>query len=215
MVAPEPIQGSQFSAAVLCMCGHTFRVCDDGKVYRKDSFICSHCFGFVASISAVDQRQRFIRGSNTELRSKASAVDQRQRFIRGSNTELRSKASVLDSCTDYFLHLFCCPVQERRNVHYFFDQDSGNWIRLPISWELNSEIIQKLLDPIQVQTPPQRRAVCAHAQSTRRMFPGQESENRFVHLQQAELCWTPLRFGLGRNHCFVCRCRRLGAPPPR
>ena len=41
--------------------------------------------------------------------------------------------------------------QERRNVHYFFDQESGNWIRLPISWELNSELIQKLLDPIQVQ----------------------------------------------------------------
>ena len=41
--------------------------------------------------------------------------------------------------------------EETRNVHYYYDNTSGNWVRLPISWELRSQLIQSLLEPIEVR----------------------------------------------------------------
>ena len=41
--------------------------------------------------------------------------------------------------------------EETHNVHYFYDVNSGNWVRLPIAWELKSELAQKLMEPIQVK----------------------------------------------------------------
>ncbi|ELT88481.1 hypothetical protein CAPTEDRAFT_202491, partial [Capitella teleta] len=43
--------------------------------------------------------------------------------------------------------------EEKRNVHYFFDKDNGCWVRLPISWELHSESIVKLVNPIEEALP--------------------------------------------------------------
>ena len=35
-------------------------------------------------------------------------------------------------------------------MHYFYDKTIGDWLQLPISWELHSENIQKLMAPIEV-----------------------------------------------------------------
>mgnify|MGYP001797447933 FL=1 len=40
--------------------------------------------------------------------------------------------------------------EEKRNVHRFFDDYSGDWVELPITWELHSEYVQSLLSQIEV-----------------------------------------------------------------
>ena len=40
--------------------------------------------------------------------------------------------------------------EEQRNVHYYFDKKIGSWVRLPIAWELHSELVKKLIQPIEV-----------------------------------------------------------------
>lgn len=41
--------------------------------------------------------------------------------------------------------------EEKRNVHRFFDDYSGEWVELPITWELHSEYVQTLLSQIEVE----------------------------------------------------------------
>ena len=40
--------------------------------------------------------------------------------------------------------------EETHNVHYFYDVNSGNWVRMPVAWEMKSDLTQKLMEPIQV-----------------------------------------------------------------
>ncbi|KAK2187541.1 hypothetical protein NP493_162g04037 [Ridgeia piscesae] len=39
--------------------------------------------------------------------------------------------------------------EEKRNVHYFYDNMVGSWLQLPVSWELHSEHVKKLMAPIE------------------------------------------------------------------
>lgn len=41
-------------------------------------------------------------------------------------------------------------LQERRYVHFFFDKFSGNWMRLPIGWELHHPLIQNMVQHVEV-----------------------------------------------------------------
>ena len=40
--------------------------------------------------------------------------------------------------------------QERRYVHFFFDKYSGNWLRLPIGWELHHPLIKNMVQHVEV-----------------------------------------------------------------
>jgi len=40
--------------------------------------------------------------------------------------------------------------EEKRNIHCFFDENSGQWVKLPISWELHSDFIKGLISQIEV-----------------------------------------------------------------
>ena len=41
-------------------------------------------------------------------------------------------------------------IQEKQNVHCYFDQEQGTWVRLPLAWEIKSETVKTLLEPIEV-----------------------------------------------------------------
>lgn len=45
-------------------------------------------------------------------------------------------------------------AEEKTNVHYYFDKNSGTWIRVPMSWELYSDFAKEKLDIIQVSSRP-------------------------------------------------------------
>ena len=40
--------------------------------------------------------------------------------------------------------------EDKRNVHCFFDATTGQWLKLPISWELYSEPIKDLISQVEV-----------------------------------------------------------------
>ena len=51
-------------------------------------------------------------------------------------------------------YMYLCGAvcfQEKRNVHYYFDQTSGCWVRIPIAWELKHDLVRTLLGPIEVR----------------------------------------------------------------
>ena len=48
----------------------------------------------------------------------------------------------------YLIAVFA--FQERRNVHYYFEKDTGLWIRIPIAWELKHDLVKQLLSPMEV-----------------------------------------------------------------
>lgn len=61
---------------------------------------------------------------------------------------------VLLICGEIKFHVtygFKLALQERRNVHMFFDQGQGIWVPLPLAWELQSDLVKNLLADIQVQ----------------------------------------------------------------
>ncbi|PVD25252.1 hypothetical protein C0Q70_15750 [Pomacea canaliculata] len=44
-------------------------------------------------------------------------------------------------------------MEERRYVHFFFDKFSGNWMRLPIGWELHHPLIQNMVQHVERALP--------------------------------------------------------------
>lgn len=38
-------------------------------------------------------------------------------------------------------------------MHYYFDQESGCWVRIPIAWELKHDLVKTLLSPIEDAFP--------------------------------------------------------------
>jgi len=36
------------------------------------------------------------------------------------------------------------------NVHLYFDKDQGSWVRLPLAWELYSDLVKELMATIHV-----------------------------------------------------------------
>jgi len=49
--------------------------------------------------------------------------------------------------------LFVWFVQEKMNVHLYFDKDQGSWVRLPLAWELYSDFVKELMATIRVMRP--------------------------------------------------------------
>ncbi|KAL5014092.1 hypothetical protein ScPMuIL_008362 [Solemya velum] len=41
----------------------------------------------------------------------------------------------------------------KHNIHCYYDQTSGSWLRMPIGWELHSEVISKLVSQIEEAIP--------------------------------------------------------------
>ncbi|KAI0234454.1 hypothetical protein LSAT2_015284 [Lamellibrachia satsuma] len=39
--------------------------------------------------------------------------------------------------------------EEKKNIRYFFDASVGDWLQLPVSWELHSEHIRQLMAPVE------------------------------------------------------------------
>ncbi|XP_076447474.1 uncharacterized protein LOC143284568 [Babylonia areolata] len=44
-------------------------------------------------------------------------------------------------------------MEERRYVHFFFDKFSGNWLRLPIGWELHHPLIRSMVQHVEGALP--------------------------------------------------------------
>ena len=40
----------------------------------------------------------------------------------------------------------------RRNVNCYYDEEIGQWVKLPIGWELHADMVRRLVDQIQVWT---------------------------------------------------------------
>nr|XP_022302064.1 kinesin-like protein klp-3 isoform X1 [Crassostrea virginica]XP_022302065.1 kinesin-like protein klp-3 isoform X1 [Crassostrea virginica] len=43
--------------------------------------------------------------------------------------------------------------QRKHNIHCFYDRDQGQWMRLPIGWELHHEMVGKLVDQVEEALP--------------------------------------------------------------
>ncbi|KAL8595185.1 hypothetical protein ACOMHN_013858 [Nucella lapillus] len=44
-------------------------------------------------------------------------------------------------------------MEERRYVHFFFDKFSGNWLRLPVGWELHHPLIRNMVKHVEDALP--------------------------------------------------------------
>ncbi|KAK7482767.1 hypothetical protein BaRGS_00025933 [Batillaria attramentaria] len=44
-------------------------------------------------------------------------------------------------------------MEEKRYVHFFFDKYSGNWLRLPIGWELHHPLIKNMVEHVEDALP--------------------------------------------------------------
>ena len=53
--------------------------------------------------------------------------------------------------------------EEQRNVHCYFDDISGQWVQLPLTLELQSESIQRLVNEVQVSIC---KFVCVYTKSS-------------------------------------------------
>lgn len=51
---------------------------------------------------------------------------------------------------DSYVAILMHSIQERMNVHTFFDPEQGAWIRLPLAWEFHSDFVKPLIADIQV-----------------------------------------------------------------
>ena len=53
-----------------------------------------------------------------------------------------------------FIMSVCLSVLQRKhNIHCFYDRDQGQWMRLPIGWELHHEMVGKLVDQVEEALP--------------------------------------------------------------
>ncbi|XP_033745446.1 kinesin-like protein KIN-14E isoform X2 [Pecten maximus] len=43
--------------------------------------------------------------------------------------------------------------QRKHNVHFFYDQDQGQWSRMPIGWELHHEMVGRLVNQVEEMLP--------------------------------------------------------------
>ncbi|XP_048738988.1 kinesin-like protein klp-3 isoform X2 [Ostrea edulis] len=43
--------------------------------------------------------------------------------------------------------------QRKHNIHCFYDRDQGQWMRLPIGWELHHDMVGKLVDQVEEALP--------------------------------------------------------------
>ncbi|XP_069140812.1 kinesin-like protein KIFC3 isoform X4 [Argopecten irradians] len=43
--------------------------------------------------------------------------------------------------------------QRKHNVHFFFDPDQGQWMRMPIGWELHHEMVGRLVNQVEEMLP--------------------------------------------------------------
>ncbi|XP_021351987.1 kinesin-like protein KIN-14E isoform X4 [Mizuhopecten yessoensis] len=43
--------------------------------------------------------------------------------------------------------------QRKHNVHFFYDQDQGQWMRMPIGWELHHEMVGRLVNQVEEMMP--------------------------------------------------------------
>ncbi|XP_054752389.2 kinesin-like protein klp-3 [Lytechinus pictus] len=43
--------------------------------------------------------------------------------------------------------------EEKRNIHCFFDDNSGMWVKMPISWEQHTDFVKGLIKQVKDQTP--------------------------------------------------------------
>ncbi|XP_035826155.1 kinesin-like protein KIN-14D [Aplysia californica] len=44
-------------------------------------------------------------------------------------------------------------MEERHYVHFFFDRQSGKWLRLPIGWELHHHLVRQMVDHVEEALP--------------------------------------------------------------
>ncbi|GFO01987.1 kinesin-like protein [Plakobranchus ocellatus] len=42
-------------------------------------------------------------------------------------------------------------MEERHYVHFFFDRQTGKWLRLPIGWELHHSLVKQMVDHVERQ----------------------------------------------------------------
>lgn len=43
--------------------------------------------------------------------------------------------------------------EEKRNIHCFFDDNSGMWVKMPVSWEQHTDFVKPLIKQVKDQTP--------------------------------------------------------------
>ena len=69
------------------------------------------------------------------------------------NTNKNSHDNVYGAVCYIVIILFVWFVQEKMNVHLYFDKDQGSWVRLPLAWELYSDFVKELMATIRVMRP--------------------------------------------------------------
>ena len=52
----------------------------------------------------------------------------------------------------FIIRINCLTLQEKRNIHCYFDEDSGMWVKMPVSWEQHTSFVKPLVAQIQVCT---------------------------------------------------------------
>ncbi|XP_059172548.1 uncharacterized protein LOC131953399 isoform X2 [Physella acuta] len=44
-------------------------------------------------------------------------------------------------------------MEQRQYIHFFFDKETGKWLRLPIGWELHHDLVKQMVDHIEEALP--------------------------------------------------------------
>ncbi|CAC5407797.1 KIFC2_3 [Mytilus coruscus] len=76
--------------------------------------------------------------------------------------------------------------QRKHNIHFFYDHDTGGWMRMPIGYELHHERIIKLLDQIEKALPGWNDRNDILAMLRQCNYDADECIRTYIHLEEDE-----------------------------
>ncbi|CAC5415261.1 KIFC2_3 [Mytilus coruscus] len=76
--------------------------------------------------------------------------------------------------------------QRKHNIHCFYDHDNGEWMRMPIGYELHHEQIIKLLDQVEKALPGWNDRNDILAMLRQCNYDADECIRTYIHLEEDE-----------------------------
>lgn len=73
--------------------------------------------------------------------------------------------------------------QRKHNIHCFYDHDNGQWMRMPIGYELHHEMVGKLVDQVEEALPHWNDRHDILAMLRQCNYDADECINTYLHLE--------------------------------
>ncbi|XP_063443446.1 kinesin-like protein klp-3 isoform X1 [Mytilus trossulus] len=81
--------------------------------------------------------------------------------------------------------------QRKHNIHCFYDHDNGQWMRMPIGYELHHEMVSKLVDQVEEALPHWNDRHDILAMLRQCNYDADECINTYLHLEGDEWLKAP------------------------